>query len=346
MKISWRTEGLPLACCLLLGLFGCGHPVPHEHIQCGGEYAKNGRITGSGATPHLQANEFGPLECRVMDKGYGGSAALRAFRGGPCPSYTVPDLVPGAYYRLNAHQIGGTQGRLRVCVRQGQRLVWDLAQALTQPRDKGRLVYSLDWAVPKEFAGMTMEVRLEAGPADSVALFENFSIYAFPSSLLAGPGRSSHWVDARDGHRYRVVHLAQRWWLAEDLVYQADSTGAYTYAQARAALPAALRLPTDADWDALEAATGMRPRNPGEAQPYVHTPSLRVGGHSGFDVLPVAVTGYDSLYIRYWSGSPADGGSRWIRHFGSDIRAVRMQSAESQRIHVRAILQAPGLEKQ
>lgn len=351
MKITWRTRPQRLllhACFMLSGLlFGCGHPVPGETVSCGGEYAKDGRLTGSGATTRLLSNDFGPEECRVMDKGYGGSAALRAFRGGPGPVYRVADLRTGEFFRLRAVRLAGTQGRLRVAVREGGRLRLDLRQSVGEPLADGNEALALECIVPEELAGLTLEVSLEAGPDDSISLFEDLSVEVLSRSLVPPATRHSFWVDARDGHRYGLVHLGQCWWLAEDFAFRADSgQHGYTYAEALAALPPALRLPTDAEWAALEAAVGLHPVASGGPPAHAHQTRLRKGGDTGWDAWPLEAIDGDSLAVRYWSGSAADSGQHWIRHFGANIQIDRLQIPDSQRVQVRAIWTGEKSQKQ
>jgi uncharacterized protein (TIGR02145 family) len=329
---------LLLVCLAWLLCAGCGHPVPSEHVICGGEFAEAERLVGSAPTPRLASKDFGPVACRVMGKGFGGSAALQAFRGGPTPVYQLPGLRPGELIRLRADRLSGVGGRLRACVRVDGQLRWDISQRQAQTREDGSGRLNLEFVVPPELAGHTLTVTLEAGAQDTVTLFEDLYVEVLPKALVTAAFRRGIWIDVRDGRRYPVVHLGQNWWLAEDYACGADSGCAY--ADAAASLPAPLRLPSDRDWAALEAAVGVPQAALADSglRGYMPQARLRKGGDTGIDILPTGPAGADSLGVRYWSSSEADAGRYWIRHFGTEMGIERLQADAKQRIHMRAVL--------
>lgn len=328
-----------LAACLavLALLTGCGTPVPSELIQCGGEYADwYGRLTGSGPFPRLQSNDFGPLECRQMGVGFGGSAALKAFADGRTPLYTVPDLRAGEFFQLRAYRLKGYRGQLRASIRKAGRLRYNLVQAAVKPHNDLADFLSIELAVPAELAGGVLEVRLEVQPGDSIALFEDLSVQVMPRSLTPQNARRSFWRDPRDGRQYGLVHLAQRWWLTEDLAAPGDS--GYSWVEAATQLPTGLRLPSMHDWEALNALVGTQPCSR-RCHYYTESmlqPGLRAGGATGLDILPTQAMGEDSLAVAYWTTTQTDAGFITVV-FGSNVAVDYQPLARDQRAQVRAI---------
>lgn len=328
-----------LAACLavLALLTGCGTPVPSELIQCGGEYADwYGRLTGSGPFPRLRSNDFGPLECRQMGVGFGGSAALKAYADGRTPLYTVPDLRAGEFFQLRAYRLKGYRGQLRASIRKAGRLRYNLVQAAVKPHNDLADFLSIELAVPAELAGGVLEVRLEVQPGDSIALFEDLSVQVMPRSLTPQNARRSFWQDPRDGRKYGLVHLAQRWWLTEDLASPGDS--GYTFVEAITQMPPGLRLPYMDDWEALNALVGTQPCSSWR-HPYKECtlqPQLRAGGATGLNILPTQAMGDDSLAVAYWTTSQTDGGYMTVV-FGSNVTVDYQTGGIAQRAQVRAI---------
>lgn len=325
------------ACCALALLTACGTPVPSELIQCGGEYAdRSGRLTGSGPFARLQSNDFGPVECRQMGAGFGGSAALKAFADGRTPIYTVPDLHAGEFFHLRAYRLKGSGGQLHAAIRKDGRLRYNLVQAYARPHDDLVDLLAMELAVPAELAGGVLEVRLEVQPGDSIALFEDLSVQVMPYNPNPSNARRSFYQNPRDGRRYGLVHLAQRWWLTEDLASPGDS--GYTYAEAVRQIPPELRIPNMKDWEALNTLAGTQPCS----GRYHHVaecllqPRLRAGGITGLNILPTRAMGDDSLAVAYWSTDASDAGYMTVV-FGASIAVDYMPRAHNQRMQVRAI---------
>jgi hypothetical protein len=318
-------------------LTACGTPVPSELIQCGGEYAdRGGRLTGSGPFPRLQSNDFGPVECRQMGVGFGGSAALKAFADGRTPRYTVPDLRTGEFFQLRAYRLKGSGGQLHLSIRKEGRLRYNLIQAAVQPHNERADFLAMEFTVPAELAGGVLEVRLEVAPGDSTALFEDLSVQVMPRNPTPSNARRSFWQDPRDGRRYGLVHLAQRWWLTEDLASPGDS--GYTFEEAIRQMPPDLRIPYLDDWESLNALAGTLPCR-SRYLPFMDCllqPRLRAGGATGLNILPTQAMGEDSLAVEYLTASEHEGGYIGVT-FGSSIAAVYRPRSYNQRMQVRAI---------
>lgn len=323
--------------CAVALLAACGTPVPSELIQCGGEYAdRGGRLTGTGPFPRLQSNDFGPVECRQMGVGFGGSAALKAFADGRAPHYTVSDLRAGEFFQLRAYRLKGSGGQLRAAIRKDGRLRYNLIQAYAKPHDDRADFLTMELAVPAELAGGVLEVRLEVEPGDSIALFEDLSVQVMPHNPTPSIARRSFYLDPRDGHRYGLVHLAQRWWLTEDLASPGDS--GYTFEEAVKQLPPELRIPHLYDWEDLNTLAGTQPC---WSRYLPHTecllqPRLRAGGTTGLNILPAHAMGEDSLAVEYLTASEHEGGYIGVT-FGSSIAAVYRPRSYNQRMQIRAI---------
>jgi len=166
-------------------------------------------------------------------------------------------------------------------------------------------------------------------------------------------------VDNRDGKRYRTVNIGHLTWMAENLNYNAASSGCYEnraancekygrlydWSAAKEACPAGWHLPSDEEWTALTDFVGDRNTAGGKLK---STGGWRDNGNGtdgyGFSALPGGYGKSDGSFGDtgtngfWWSAAEYDASSAWIRSMSFNFELTfRFNIAKSYMYSVRCV---------
>ena len=155
-------------------------------------------------------------------------------------------------------------------------------------------------------------------------------------------GDKAFYLDKRDGRNYKVIKVANKWWMAENFAFDADGTyfymnnelkfrrwgKLYTWKAAREACPPGWRLPTVEDWDELlDSFYPDFTSNPGKKAENEFFKSLIKEGNSGFDSMFAGFRRHDGSFCKngdwglYWSSAerPGNKASSYLFNRGPNI---------------------------
>ena len=122
-------------------------------------------------------------------------------------------------------------------------------------------------------------------------------------------------TDSRDGYNYKTVKLGTQTWLAENLVYNADSGCVqkqngyiYNWQTAMKVAPIGWHLPSKVEWEILIAYLGQ---NKGIV--FEKLKANNCGFNAKFNTYsdPSPVASHDGEYFDWWSSSPAKKTTSW-----------------------------------
>lgn len=152
---------------------------------------------------------------------------------------------------------------------------------------------------------------------------------------------TSTFIDPRDGHVYKIVQVGSQVWFAENLNYRTSDSSwyynddsvsyhiygrLYTWNMALLSSPPGWRLPTDADWSALEMHLGgsdVAGRKLKETGIDHWLDPNDATNETGFAALPGGFRSYDGSYYGigqygyWWSATKSDTVTAWNRYMGS-----------------------------
>jgi uncharacterized protein (TIGR02145 family) len=151
---------------------------------------------------------------------------------------------------------------------------------------------------------------LDAGNDYSIKILSNnndFIYYGSEKSFkILKQSDTASFTDSRDGQVYKIVKLNDRWWMAQNFNY--DTTGSYCYSNyyqncniygrlytlsaAKKSCPSGWHLPTDDEWQTLEAYLGI-PLNE------INTIGFR-GINAGYLLCDEFGVGFNAKYSGYY----------------------------------------------